>query len=56
MMILGNRIPYEYIITKGKGESSAGSEGLPYETGSYDAALNVVSDNERTKFIITFKI
>jgi arginine decarboxylase len=41
MMILGNRIPFEYFITKGKGESSAGSEGLPYETGSYDAALNV---------------
>jgi arginine decarboxylase len=41
MFILGNRIPYEYFMTKGKGESSAGSEGLPYETGSYDAALNV---------------
>ena len=40
MQILGNRIPYEYFITKGKGESTAGSEGLPYETGSYDAALN----------------
>ena len=39
-MILGNRIPYEYFITKGKGGSSAGSAGLPYETGSYDAALN----------------
>ena len=39
MIILGNRIPYEYFITKGKGESNAGSEGLPYETGSYDAAL-----------------
>jgi arginine decarboxylase len=26
-------------MTKGKGESDAGSEGLPYETGSYDAAL-----------------
>jgi hypothetical protein len=38
--LLGNRIPYEYFITKGKGESNAGSEGLPYETGSYDAALN----------------
>ena len=38
--ILGNRVPYEYFITKGKGESDAGSEGLPYETGSYDAALN----------------
>jgi arginine decarboxylase len=38
--ILGNRIPYEYFITTGKGESDAGSEGLPYETGSYDAALN----------------
>jgi arginine decarboxylase len=40
MLILGNRIPYEYFVTKGKGESSAGSAGLPYETGSYDAALN----------------
>jgi len=40
MFILGNRVPYEYFITKGKGESSAGSAGLPYETGSYDAALN----------------
>ena len=40
MIILGNRIPYEYFITKGKGESMAGSAGLPYETGSYDAALN----------------
>ena len=39
--ILGNRVPYEYFITKGKGESPAGSAGLPYETGSYDAALNV---------------
>ena len=41
MLTLGNRIPYEYFLTKGKGESSAGSKGLPYETGSYDAALNV---------------
>ena len=41
MQVLGNRIPYEYFITKGKGESNAGSAGLPYETGSYDAALNV---------------
>jgi len=40
MMFLGNRIPSEYFITKGKGQSFAGSEGLPYETGSYDAALN----------------
>jgi arginine decarboxylase len=40
MVVLGNRIPYEYFITKGKGESNAGSKGLPYETGSYDAALN----------------
>lgn len=39
-IVLGNRVPYEYFITKGKGESNAGSEGLPYETGSYDAALN----------------
>lgn len=38
-IILGNRVPYEYFITSGKGESNAGSEGLPYETGSYDEAL-----------------
>ena len=40
MLILGNRVPYEYFVTKGKGESDAGSKFLPYETGSYDAALN----------------
>lgn len=38
--LLGNRIPHEYFLTMGKGESEAGSAGLPYETGSYDAALN----------------
>jgi arginine decarboxylase len=41
MLIIGNRVPYEYFITKGKGESDAGSKFLPYETGSYDAALNM---------------
>lgn len=35
----GNRVPCEYFITVGAGESSAGSKGLPFETGSYDAAL-----------------
>lgn len=39
-LVLGNRVPYEYFLTKGRGESNAGSAGLPYETGSYDAALN----------------
>lgn len=39
MFILGNRVPYEFFITQGKGESNVGSKGLPYETGSYDAAL-----------------
>jgi arginine decarboxylase len=38
-IILGNRVPYEYFITSGVGESDAGSAGLPYETGSYDEAL-----------------
>jgi arginine decarboxylase len=38
-IILGNRVPYEYFITSGAGESDAGSDGLPYETGSYDEAL-----------------
>jgi pyruvoyl-dependent arginine decarboxylase len=39
MMIIDNRIPYEYFVTNGSGESNYGSEGLPYETGSYDEAL-----------------
>lgn len=38
-IVLGNRVPYEYFITSGSGESDAGSKGLPYETGSYDEAL-----------------
>jgi pyruvoyl-dependent arginine decarboxylase (PvlArgDC) len=38
-LILGNRVPYQYFITSGFGESDAGSKGLPYETGSYDEAL-----------------
>ena len=39
-MIISNRIPVEYFLTTGKGESDAGSKGLPFETGSYDSALN----------------
>lgn len=39
-MIISNRLPYEYFVTTGRGQSNAGSKGLPYETGSYDAALN----------------
>jgi len=39
--VYGNRVPYEYFITKGHGESDNGSEFLPYETGSYDAALTM---------------
>jgi pyruvoyl-dependent arginine decarboxylase (PvlArgDC) len=39
VLILGNHVPYEYFITKGKGETDSGSKFLPYETGSYDAAL-----------------
>ncbi len=38
-MIINNRIPYEYFITKGKAQSNIGSPGLPFETGSYDGAL-----------------
>lgn len=37
----GNRIPFEFFVTKGTGESDNGSEFLPYETGSYDAALTM---------------
>lgn len=40
-LCISNRVPYEYFLTSGRGESDAGSEGLPFETGSYDAALNV---------------
>jgi arginine decarboxylase len=40
-MIFANRIPYEYFLTKGSGESNVASKGFPYETGSYDQALNV---------------
>jgi arginine decarboxylase len=40
IQVLGNRIPCEYFISVGGGESEAGSKGLPFETGSYDAALN----------------
>lgn len=39
MLILGNRIPYEYFITKGKGETDAESNFLPFETGSYDVGI-----------------
>ena len=39
-LTLGSKVPYEYFMTAGKGESDAGSKGLPFETGSYDAALN----------------
>lgn len=38
-LMLGNRLPYEYFVTVGAGESNVGSKGLPYETGSYDEAL-----------------
>jgi arginine decarboxylase len=38
-IILGNRVPYEYFITSGSGQSNVGSKGLQYETGSYDEAL-----------------
>jgi len=37
--IVGNRVPHKYFLTKGAGESDAGSKYLPAETGSYDAAL-----------------
>ena len=37
--IVGNRVPHKYFLTKGAGESNAGSKYLPAETGSYDAAL-----------------
>ena len=38
---VANKIPMEYFYTKGKGESDYGGKGLPFEAGSYDAALNM---------------
>jgi arginine decarboxylase len=38
-LIIGNKIPHKYFYTKGSGESNYGGKGLPYEAGSYDAAL-----------------
>jgi len=41
IMHMANKIPVEYFYTKGKGESDYGGKGLPFEAGSYDAALNM---------------
>jgi arginine decarboxylase len=38
-MYFGNRIPFEFFCTKGKGESDMFSPNLFYETGSFDEAL-----------------
>ena len=40
MTIIGNKVPFRYFLTKGKGESNYGGKGDPYEAGSYDGALN----------------
>lgn len=40
-LIIGNKVPVEYFYTKGKGQSDYGGKGLPFEAGSYDAALNM---------------
>ena len=52
-MIISNRLPYEYFITTGKGESDAGSKGLPFETGSYDAALNDAGIEDANMMVYT---
>jgi signal transduction histidine kinase len=47
----------KFYTTKGrKSGSGLGLSIVKNITDEHDAALNVVSDNERTKFIITFKI
>jgi arginine decarboxylase len=40
-LISKSRIPHEYFFTSGKGQSSYGGKGDPFEAGSYDAALNM---------------
>ena len=38
-LILGNRIPKDYFVTTGYGETDKGSGIDPWETGAYDLAL-----------------
>lgn len=37
--VYGNRIPKEYFVTQGKGDTDIGPGDDPWETGSYDLAL-----------------
>ena len=37
--VLGNRIPKDYFVTAGKGDTDIGPGDDPWETGSYDLAL-----------------
>jgi arginine decarboxylase len=37
--VFGNRIPKEYFVTSGKGDTDIGPGDDPWETGSYDLAL-----------------
>lgn len=37
--IVGNRIPLQYFVTSGKGDTDVGPGDDPWETGSYDLAL-----------------
>ena len=37
--VIGNRIPYQYIVTDGAGDTDIGPGDDPWETGSYDLAL-----------------
>lgn len=39
MITLGNRIPKDYFVTTGKGDTDIGPGDDPWETGSYDLAL-----------------
>lgn len=40
-LITGTRIPYQYFLSKGYGESDAGGGSNPWEASSYDAALKM---------------
>jgi len=37
--VTGNRIPFQYFLSKGHGQSDAGGGSDPWEASSYDAAL-----------------
>ncbi len=40
-ILIGNRVPYQYFLSKGYGESNTGGGSDPWEASSYDIALTM---------------